>query len=92
MVYRGHIKKGVVILDDAADLSDGTEVTVRPIKEAAKKRLSATQKKLAKTPKSKSGKPWISPGLARLAGAAKNLPADAARNLDHYLYGAPKQK
>jgi len=30
-------------------------------------------------------------GLMKLAGKAKGLPPDAARNLDHYLYGHPKQ-
>jgi hypothetical protein len=30
-------------------------------------------------------------GLLKFAGKAKGLPADAARNLDHYLYGHPKQ-
>ncbi|HSI32567.1 MAG: hypothetical protein ACAI43_24190 [Phycisphaerae bacterium] len=29
--------------------------------------------------------------LMRLAGRAKNLPADAAENHDHYLYGTPKR-
>jgi hypothetical protein len=29
--------------------------------------------------------------LLKLAGKAKGLPADAARNLDHYLYGHPKR-
>jgi hypothetical protein len=30
-------------------------------------------------------------GLGRFAGKAKGLPSDAARNLDHYLYGHAKQ-
>ena len=29
--------------------------------------------------------------LLRHAGTAKGLPPDASRNLDHYLYGAPKK-
>ncbi len=29
--------------------------------------------------------------LLRHAGTAKGLPPDASRNLDHYLYGAPRK-
>ena len=29
--------------------------------------------------------------LMKLAGKAKGLPPDAARNHDHYLYGTPKK-
>lgn len=28
MTYRGHIRNGVVVLDEAVDLPEGTEVTV----------------------------------------------------------------
>ena len=31
------------------------------------------------------------PKIMKFAGKAKGLPKDAARNLDHYLYGHPKQ-
>ncbi len=30
--------------------------------------------------------------LAELVGSVKDLPADYARNHDHYLHGAPKQR
>jgi len=33
----------------------------------------------------------LSEVLLRYAGKAKGLPPDASRNLDHYLYGAPKR-
>jgi hypothetical protein len=29
--------------------------------------------------------------LLKLAGQAQDLPDDAAENVDHYLYGAPKK-
>ena len=32
-------------------------------------------------------KATVGRGLLKLAGKAKDLPADAASNLDHYLYG-----
>jgi len=37
------------------------------------------------------GRPSIYDRLARLAGKAKGLPADLARQHDHYLHGQPKR-
>jgi hypothetical protein len=31
MVYRGHVKGGVVVLDAAVQLPEGSEVTVEPV-------------------------------------------------------------
>lgn len=31
------------------------------------------------------------PKIMRHAGKAKSLPADASKNVDHYLYGHPKR-
>ncbi len=31
MTYRGHIKNGVAVLDEVADLPDGTPVVIQPI-------------------------------------------------------------
>jgi hypothetical protein len=93
MVYRGHIKKGVVVLDNGAKLLDGTEVTVRPVTPRAAKRRAAKPKVSIKPTKGKEySVPGVSAGLLRFAGAAKDLPPDAAINLDHYLYGHPKRK
>lgn len=77
MTLHGQIRNGLVVLDKSRALPDGTEVTVRPILNKAKP---------GKRPK-KSAKRKI----MRFAGKAKGLPADAARNLDHYLYGHPKR-
>jgi hypothetical protein len=79
MTLRGRMKNGVVVLDEAAGLPEGTEVSVRPV--AAKR----------KSPKGKKRAPTVGKALLKLAGKAKGLPADAARNLDHYLYGHPKR-
>jgi len=43
-----------------------------------------------KTPKAKGKKSALG-RLGRFAGKAKGLPRDAARNLDHYLYGDARQ-
>jgi hypothetical protein len=79
MTLHGQIKNGLVVLDDSQALPEGTEVTVRPILAKAK-----SGRKLKK-PKKTNRK------IMRFAGKAKGLPADAARNLDHYLYGHPKR-
>lgn len=76
MTVQGKIKNGVVVLQNGAVLPEGTSVTVRPLKKPA-----------AKGPAKAHGRRK----LLRHAGKATDLPADAARNLDHYLYGHAKQ-
>ncbi|MHB1560080.1 MAG: hypothetical protein ACYC61_21730 [Isosphaeraceae bacterium] len=36
MVYRGHIKGGVVVLDEPVSLPDGIEVKVEPVEPSAR--------------------------------------------------------
>ena len=76
MTVQGKIKNGVVVLNRGCELPEGTAVTVRPVKKA-----SAPQVQKSRARKK----------LLRHAGKATGLPADAARNLDHYLYGHAKQ-
>jgi hypothetical protein len=78
MVYRGPVENGAVVLEVSGAPRDGTEVTVEPVRRKGKKAKAAKG-------------PTVSPALARLAGKAKGLPADAARNIDHYLYGHAKR-
>ncbi len=73
-MIHGRVHNGVVVLDNPKALRDGTEVAVRPIPRTDKRPRDA--KGLA-----------ARTALARLAGKAKGLPPDAARNIDHYLYG-----
>jgi hypothetical protein len=78
MKYRGHIKNGVVVLDDGATLPDGTEVLVR---------LVAHEPADAKPADDKT----VGQRLMKFAGKAKGLAPDASHNHDHYLYGTPKR-
>ncbi len=73
-MIRGRVQNGVVVLETQGVLRDGTEVAVEPLTSASKKGKSTKR-------------PTVRRALANLAGKAKNLPPDAARNLDHYLYG-----
>jgi len=76
-MIRGRVHNGVVVLADPQALREGTEVAVKPLSRRSKKVQAA--------------KPSVGAALKRLAGKAKGLPPDAARNLDHYLYGHAKR-
>lgn len=79
MTYRGRMQGGVVVLDEPAGLADGTVVTVQPVTPQPSVDVVGP----VPSPMAKS--------LLELAGRAKGLPKDAARNHDHYLYGTPKR-
>jgi hypothetical protein len=80
MVYRGRVRNGVVVLEGPAKLEDGAEVTVRPVRKAA--RASRKTKRL----------PTLYEQLKPFIGMANGLPRDMSVNHDHYLYGTPKRK
>jgi hypothetical protein len=77
-MIRGRVQNGVVLLEDPKALSDGTEVAVKPLRRGVRKAQGDREK-------------TVGTALARLAGQAEGLPADAARNVDHYLYGHAKR-
>jgi hypothetical protein len=78
MTYRGKIRGGVVVLDQPADLAEGTEVTIQPVEQSEKPSPPQREESLSEV-------------LLKFAGKAQGLPPDAARNHDHYLYGTPKR-
>ncbi|NOX53102.1 MAG: hypothetical protein GXP27_01415 [Planctomycetes bacterium] len=79
MVYQGHVKNGVVVLDDTVRLPEGAKVRVEiidiPTQQAEPRERRAT----------------LGQKLLKHVGKAVGLPADAARNHDHYLYGTAKR-
>ena len=79
MVYHGHVRNGVVVLDDPAVLPEGAEVQVSVLMPAPE--LAADDETV----------PTLGQKLLKHAGKAFGLPSDAARNHDHYLYGTPKR-
>jgi hypothetical protein len=79
MTYHGHVENGLIVLDDSVALPEGAAVTVE-LRDATR---SQSGQELAHSD--------AHGGLMRFAGIAKDLPSDASRNLDHYLYGHPKQ-
>jgi hypothetical protein len=78
MTYRGHVRNGVVLLDDNVRLPDDSEVRVELVQAGGD------------TPEDETG-PTLFEQLRPLAGAAKGLPPDLAQNHDHYLHGQPKR-
>ena len=77
-MIRGQVHNGVVVLEDPGMLREGTVVVVQPILQQGNGVKAAKQ-------------PTVKRALAELAGKAKGLPSDAARNVDHYLYGHEKR-
>jgi hypothetical protein len=79
MVYRGHVEKGVVVLDDAVTLPEGLVVQIEPSSGGHQ------------VPAIDENGETLGQKLLRHAGKAVGLPPDLAENHDHYLYGTPKR-
>ena len=79
MVFRGHVENGVIRLESPLALPEGAEVEVRLL-----------QGTLPRQEETKI--PNLYEQLKDFVGKAEGLPPDASVNLDHYLYGLPKQQ
>ncbi len=83
MVYRGHVENGVIRLDGAVVLPEGSEVRVElampapPAKPLAPN-VPTIEDKLRAIWADVPQKEW------------DKLPADLTEHLDHYIYGTPK--
>jgi hypothetical protein len=76
MVYSGHVRDGVIVLDVPVVLPDGAAVSVELV-DAASGETQPDESTLLQR-------------LQSVVGTARNLPEDAASNLDAYLYGPPQ--
>jgi len=79
MSYRGHVRNGVVVFEGSVSLPEGTPVTVD----------------VSSAPRDEQAEeeiPTLYERLEPFIGQAHGLPPDASVNLDHYLYGVPKQQ
>lgn len=79
MFYRGHVKNGTVVLDSPDALPDGVVVRIEVVPSQPEGPLLDEEGQT------------LGDKLMKFAGRAVGLPEDAARNHDHYLYGAPKR-
>ena len=75
MTYRGRVQNGAVVFDDEVALPEGAIVRVEQLE----------------PPKTDGNASSWADEMLKLAGTAKGLPPDLARNHDHYLYGHPKR-
>lgn len=78
MVYRGQVRNGVVVLDNGAELAEGTQVRVEPVHHTDPS-------------DPEGGVPTLYEQLEELVGTVEGLPPDMAANHDHYLHGRPKK-
>jgi hypothetical protein len=76
-LFRGHVEKGVIVLDEEHELPEGAPVTVSVATTAPVTTVSGQS-------------PSLYERLESIIGKAQNLPADASANKRHYLYGHPK--
>lgn len=80
MTCKGKVTGGVVVLENPDVLPEGAAVKVE---------LAGTVKGVGK--RAHKARPDVWTRLLRLAGTARGLPPDMARNHDHYIHGAPRR-
>jgi len=78
MCYNGRVQNGVVVLENGAELAEGTIVRVEAVSASA-------------IPPDNENVPTLYEQLAPLIGTVEGLPPDMAQNHDHYLHGLPKR-
>jgi hypothetical protein len=77
MTYRGHVKNGVIVFDEAnPSLPEGSAVDISPVPSETGTEHSEEIPSLYER---------LKPFIGKLEG----LPPDASVNHDHYLYGVP---
>jgi hypothetical protein len=85
MTYRGHVKNGVIVLDENnPPLPEGSAVEVSPV---AKDSVAEDNESVAENSEEI---PSLYERLKPFIGKLEGLPPDASINHDHYLYGVPK--
>ena len=82
MTYRGHVRNGLIVLDEPTDLPEGTAVEVHPAEETEPQQKPDPEEKV----------PTLYERLTPFIGMVKDAPPDASVNYEHHLYGSPKQK
>ena len=78
MVDHGHIKNGVVILDEESKLPEGAEVEV-------------VLPKSAESAEGEEQIPTLYERFKDIIGIIDDLPEDFAAQHDHYIHGTPKR-
>lgn len=79
----GRVENGVIVLDSDVKLPERARVTVEPVSEPD----AAVEP--SPTAEEQAGWDSLKQTLLKYSGMA-DLPADFAKNHDHYIHGAPK--
>ena len=80
MTYRGRVANGTVVLDEPAELPEGSRVDVSVSELLAYEEDEKPIWQVA-----------VEMGASIPLEEWEKMPTDASKNLDHYLYGAPKR-
>ena len=95
MTLRAVYRDGAVVLPESADIPEGATLDVRLVRSGRVKKQSGSKSKAnrprTKRPAAKTKNSSLNDRLKSVIGKAKGLPADASRNIDHYLYGAARR-
>jgi hypothetical protein len=75
MSFEGHVQNGVIVLEGAETLAEGTKVRVEVVA----------------SPNDEKPLPTLYERLQPIIGAARGLPPDLAEQHDHYIHGTPKK-
>ena len=78
MTLLGHVHNGQIIFESPIVLPEGAQVRVEVVNDEASLPTS-------------NGPQSLSQKFMKYAGRAKGLPADFARNHDHYIHGTPRE-
>ena len=79
MTIEAYVENGQIVLPGPLNLPNGTRVTVQAIPSVGDNR-----------PENGAEARTVYERMKSVIGIAKDLPPDASRNVDHYLYGHPK--
>lgn len=77
MTFVGKVLNGTIVLPADVHLPEGAEVEVRPIASPCNGSSSSADE--------------LTDALVKLSAGVHGLPADLARNHNHYLHGLPKR-
>ena len=81
-IIHGKVENGRIIVPDDVELPEGATVSIQ-VRNSQVSSIEDSDDEEAASMLERMGP---------IVGSAKTLPPDAARNVDHYLYGHPKNE
>ncbi|HEY2416128.1 MAG TPA: hypothetical protein VGI40_28055 [Pirellulaceae bacterium] len=87
MVFRGHVKNGVVLLDEPATLPEGAPVQVELLEYPLETRSEPNGEQKSLSIEQELAEIWRDVPTDQWA----NVPRDLSDNRDHYIYGVAKK-